>query len=94
MKKIIFAVITSIVYVILISFGFIFFDDFSEHFPICSIIYFGIDIFNFFCLKWKDGFIADFIVEKNLNFLFIFLSFIYLAVLVISFLKADGVDRM
>lgn len=93
-RNILIAVITSVIYAIFIACGFILVDDFFEYFPISSIIYISILILNFYCLKWRNNFLADFIIEKKLNFLFIVFAIFYLVVLILSFLKTDGLDRI
>ena len=65
------------IYGIYIFLGLCFCEDFSEYVIIGSFIYFGILILNFYFIHWKDSFIADFIIEKKLNFLFIVFKISY-----------------
>ena len=77
-KKISVAIVTCFIFIygVYIFLGLCFCEDFSEYAIIGSFIYFGILILNFYCLHWKNNFIAEFIIEKKLNFLF--QSFYYL----------------
>lgn len=95
-KKISVAIVTCFIFIygVYIFLGLCFCEDFSEYAIIGSFIYFGILILNFYCLHWKNNFIAEFIIEKKLNFLFIVLAIIYLAVLAVSFFKSDGLDKI
>ncbi|WP_288985719.1 hypothetical protein [uncultured Treponema sp.] len=95
-KKISVAIVTCFIFIygVYIFLGLCFCEDFSEYAIIGSFIYFGILILNFYCLHWKNNFIAEFIIEKKLNFLFIVLTIIYLAVLAVSFFKSDGLDKI
>lgn len=93
-KKIAIIGIMTILYGIFISFGFIFLDDFSDYAFIASLIYFGILILNFYCLRWKNNLIAEFIIEKKLNPMFLGLTIIYLVAFIVSFFYADGLDRI
>lgn len=82
------------IYGIYIFLGLCFCENFSEYAIIGSFIYFGILILNFYFIHWKDSFIADFIIEKKLNFLFIVLAIIYLVILLVSFFSSDGLDKI
>lgn len=96
-KKTVIASIIGLVYFIFIVCGFFFLDDadeFSENVFGLSFIYFGIAVFNFYCLKRNDNFIAEFIINHNLAFLLLPLSIIYSVVLVLSFVKGEGFDRL
>lgn len=92
--KIAILISTSLIYGIFILVGIFFFDGFSEYIFITSAIFFCILVLNFYCLHWKDNFISEFIVERNLNFLFIIFAFIYITVLCLSFFRAEGIDRI
>lgn len=94
MKKIlIITIITSLIYCIYIIAGFLFLEDFSEYVFLTAVIYFGIIVLNFICLHWKDNFIAEFLIEKKLNFIFIVFAIIYFSTFVITLFKSDGMDR-
>ena len=93
-KKISVAVVTCILFGVYLFLGLYFCACFSEYLILGSVIYFGTLILNFFLIHWKDSFIAEFIIEKKLNFLFIVLAIIYLAVLIVSFFKSDGLDKI
>lgn len=93
-SKILVLIITCLFFVIHVVLGFSFYEYFSEYFIFSMLIYFGILIFNFFCLHWKDNLIANFIIEKNINYIFIFLAIIYLAVFIVTFIKFDGLNKL
>ena len=93
-RKISVAIVTCLIYGVFIFLGLCFCEDFSDYVIIDSFIYFSILILNFYCLHWKDSFISEFIIEKKLNFLFIVLAIIYLAVFIVSFFESDGLDKI
>jgi hypothetical protein len=85
---------TSLVYVIFIILGFSFFDDYSGHVIISTGIFFFVLCYNFFWLNWKDKIISNFIVEKNLTFLFLILAFLNFVGFLAYFFLSEGLDRI
>ncbi len=83
-----------VIYLLYIFTGLCFYEDFSEYAIIGSFMYFGILFLNNYCLHWKDNFIAEFIIEKNLNYIFIVLAIFYFIVLIVSFFKSEGLNKI
>lgn len=86
-------IISCFLYFVLLFYGFVFTYDFFEYLFIVTSIYWGILCFSFYCLKWKQNFLIDFIIEKKIEFIFIGLLALYIICLFFTFFMCQGLDK-
>ena len=92
-KSLIIALFSGIIFVLQIICGFVFIFDFSEYLFLNIFIFVLIQILSVSFFKWKNNIFLDFIKEKKLQSVFVLMALIYFIIIIVTILKADGIDK-
>lgn len=93
-KITIITILSVLLYVLGLTIGINYFVDFDEYITVYTAIFFSSLGMNFFTLKWRDNLIMNFIKNRDLTFLFILLSILYLVLLIVCFIKLSDVNQI